>query len=350
MMSGSRLSQSPNLDPQTLRAMPLFADMTDEALAAHSHEIEVWQFEPGAMLLHQAEPAESMYVLQSGRAEVVVAARNGQERVVAQVGPGDPVGELGLLTAAPRSASVRVVEPVVALRLSRTTFAALMADSGFATQVAGVVAGRVATTNRTLALEEPPLSRFLFSDTRMAWFWLLLRLWVGYQWVQSGILKLQNPAWMDTGTALQGYWKQAVAVSPRAAITYDWYRAFIQFLLDTGSYTWFAKLIAIGETSVGVGLIVGCLTGVAAAGGLVMNASYLLAGSASTNPVLAALELLIILAWKVAGWWGLDRLILGPILVRGGVRVRSRVRAASQPVAGAATAVAAATTGPPPKE
>ncbi|HEV7662326.1 MAG TPA: hypothetical protein VGQ62_02230, partial [Chloroflexota bacterium] len=45
-----------------------------------------------------------------------------------------------------------------------------------------------------------------------------------------------------------------------------------------------------------------------------MNVSYLLAGTASINPVLAALELPVILAWRVAGWWGLDRFILGPLL------------------------------------
>ena len=41
-----------------------------------------------------------------------------------------------------------------------------------------------------------------------------------------------------------------------------------------------------------------------------MNFNYLLAGSASTNPVLAATAILIVLGWKVAGWWGVDRWVL----------------------------------------
>ena len=41
-----------------------------------------------------------------------------------------------------------------------------------------------------------------------------------------------------------------------------------------------------------------------------MNMSFLLAGSASTNPVLFTMAIGIILAWKVAGWYGLDRYLL----------------------------------------
>ncbi|HEX5506518.1 MAG TPA: hypothetical protein VFW96_28135, partial [Thermomicrobiales bacterium] len=56
-----------------------------------------------------------------------------------------------------------------------------------------------------------------------------------------------------------------------------------------------------------------------------MNVSYLLAGSASINPVLAAAQVPIILAWKVAGWWGLDRWVLAPALRRPRPSVRLQV-------------------------
>ncbi len=41
-----------------------------------------------------------------------------------------------------------------------------------------------------------------------------------------------------------------------------------------------------------------------------MNFNFLLAGTASTNPVLFGLGVFLVLAWKVAGWWGLDRWLL----------------------------------------
>ena len=117
---------------------------------------------------------------------------------------------------------------------------------------------------------------------------------------------------MDGGVALQGYWERAVAIPEqgRAPITYGFYREYIQYMLDNEWYTWFAKVIAVGEVLVGIGLIVGALTGIAAFFGALMNMSFMLAGSASTNPVLFTLSVLIILAWRVAGLIGLDRWLL----------------------------------------
>jgi len=73
------------------------------------------------------------------------------------------------------------------------------------------------------------------------------------------------------------------------------------------------KVIAFGEVLVGLGLLVGALVGIAAFFGTVMNFSFMLAGSASSTPVLFGLAVFLVLAWKVAGYWGLDRWLL-PIL------------------------------------
>jgi thiosulfate dehydrogenase [quinone] large subunit len=81
-------------------------------------------------------------------------------------------------------------------------------------------------------------------------------------------------------------------------------------MLDNGWYTWFAKLIVWGEILVALGLLLGGLVGLAAFTGTFMNFNYLLAGSASTNPVLLTLGIFLVLAWTVAGFWGLDRWLL----------------------------------------
>lgn len=73
------------------------------------------------------------------------------------------------------------------------------------------------------------------------------------------------------------------------------------------------KVIAFGETAVGLGLIFGAFTGIAAVSGAFMNLNFMLAGSSSTNPVLLLLGFLIVLAWKTAGYIGLDRFLL-PLL------------------------------------
>ena len=93
-------------------------------------------------------------------------------------------------------------------------------------------------------------------------------------------------------------------------MTYDWYRSFLTWLLEGEHYRWMGPLIAWGEFLVGLGLILGALTGFAAFFGALMNFNFMLAGTASTNPVLFLLSILLIMAWKVAGWWGVDRWLL----------------------------------------
>ena len=120
---------------------------------------------------------------------------------------------------------------------------------------------------------------------------------------------------MNGGVALKGFWEAAVKVpeTGKPPISFDWYRSFIQFMLDAGWYTWFAKLIAIGELAIGVALVLGALVGIAAFFGAFMNWNFIMAGSASTNGFLFLLSIFLILAWRNAGWIGLDRWLL-PLL------------------------------------
>jgi len=187
-----------------------------------------------------------------------------------------------------------------------------------------VVLGAVATlvydnlaTDRldapSTAVRQPALARFLFHDTRSAPLWLAVRFYVGFSWLEAGYHKATGPGWLDGGTALRGFWTKAVAVDPKTSagpITYDWYRHFLQYMLDQQWYTWFGTLIVAGELLVGVGILVGGLVGIAAFCGALLNMSFMLAGSASTNPVLFPLAILLMLAWQVAGYWGADHFVL----------------------------------------
>lgn len=165
-----------------------------------------------------------------------------------------------------------------------------------------------------ITVPDPPLARFLFSSTRLAWLWLILRVYLGWSWLTSGWGKISGGAWMG-GEPLKGFWTGAVQVPAegRPPIAFDWYRNFLQFMLDQGWYQWFAPLIAYGEVLVGIALILGALTGIAAFFGAFMNWNFIMAGAASTNGMLLTLAVLLVLAWKVAGWWGLDRWLL-PLL------------------------------------
>lgn len=159
-------------------------------------------------------------------------------------------------------------------------------------------------------IEEPPIAKLLFGDTRLAWLWLPLRLFLGWQWLHESWHKVTDPAWYQTGEALMKFWQRSLQVLPKPVIAVDWYRSIIEFLLNSGAYTWFAKLIILGELAIGVALVLGAFTGAAAFFGGFMNWNFIMAGSASTNGLLFAIETWIVLAWRTAGWIGLDRWLL----------------------------------------
>ena len=84
-----------------------------------------------------------------------------------------------------------------------------------------------------------------------------------------------------------GFWNGAVAIPEppaRAAITFEWYRDFLNILINNDAQTWFAYIIVFGEIAIGLGLIFGVLTGFAAFFGALMNMSFLLAGLGIDQP------------------------------------------------------------------
>jgi thiosulfate dehydrogenase [quinone] large subunit len=115
---------------------------------------------------------------------------------------------------------------------------------------------------------------------------------------------------MGSGEALLSYWQRGLKMTPKPAISYDWYRAFIEYLVSIEAHTWFSKIIIFGELLVAAGLILGAFVGVAAFFGGLMNWSFIMAGSASSNGMLFAIATWLVLAWRNAGWIGLDRWLL----------------------------------------
>jgi thiosulfate dehydrogenase [quinone] large subunit len=161
-------------------------------------------------------------------------------------------------------------------------------------------------------IPEPGLSKFLFSDTRFAIVWLIVRLYVGWQWLQAGWEKVNDPVWTgaQAGSAVQGFLTGALTKASGAhPSVQSWYAAFIKsFALH--HTVGFSYTVAWGELLVGIALILGIFTGLAAFFGVFMNMNYLLAGTVSINPVLLILEIPLMLGWRIAGWFGLDRFVL----------------------------------------
>lgn len=154
-----------------------------------------------------------------------------------------------------------------------------------------------------IIIEDNPVSRWLFTNTVSGYIWLVLRLYLGYQWLTAGIGKFTDDAWIgeNAGAAVTGFMTGALDKDIAG-----WYAWFIENLVIPNA-TIFSYVVVFGEILVGLGLIVGLLTGIAAFFGGLMNMSFLLAGTVSTNPEMLLIAFLLVMAWKVAGWYGLDR-------------------------------------------
>jgi thiosulfate dehydrogenase (quinone) large subunit len=184
----------------------------------------------------------------------------------------------------------------------------------------------VVTTRKGAVVQEPSVITMLLNHPLAAWLWLPIRVWLGWQWVTAGWAKLMNPAWLQTGTALQGFLSHAVAAASngKPVIHYAWYSGFLNMLISSGAYTWMAKVVALGETLVGVALILGIFTGFAALFGGFMNFNYLMAGTVSVNPMFLVISVTLMLAWKVSGYIGLDYFLVPRVGALWSDRIASR--------------------------
>ena len=192
-----------------------------------------------------------------------------------------------------------------------------------------------------VTVPEPAITRIVFGTTRLAWLWLILRIWLGWQWFHAGWGKVfggditwqvwnwgdaqysftgdGNCGWVrscvviaDDGSEVTVEVGDAVAGFAAGAVdraSFDLYADFLGWIRDS-AHTWLGPLVAFGELLVGVALIVGAFTGLAAFLGAMMNFSFIFAGVAGINPVMLLASLILILAWRVAGWYGADRWLL----------------------------------------
>jgi thiosulfate dehydrogenase (quinone) large subunit len=163
---------------------------------------------------------------------------------------------------------------------------------------------------------EPRAAKWLYGGTQAAWIWLVVRVYLGYEWINAGWPKLlgsEHSAWIGNGTAVKGYLTLAstkLTQGDHPAVAYGWYSSFLNWVVSSGLYHAVAWVVAVGEVAVGIALILGAFTGIAAFFGVVMNFNYMFAGSAGVNPLFAIFGIFLILAWRVAGYYGLDRWLL----------------------------------------
>lgn len=155
------------------------------------------------------------------------------------------------------------------------------------------------------------INNFFIEDKRSAILWLIVRLYVGWIWLEAGWEKLISGMWLgkNAGTIISGFLNGALTktVGEHPDVS-SWYAWLINHVFIPGAPV-LSYLVVFGEIIVGATLILGLCTKRAAKWAIFMNFAYLFSGTVSINPALLLLELLIVKSSRVAGWIGVDRFI-----------------------------------------
>lgn len=104
-----------------LARVPIFANCTPDEVGAIAGVAQESVFGPGQIIVTQGTPGQAFYLVLTGRVEIL---RDGVS--LGAFGPGDFFGEMSLLDQAPRSATIRALEPTECLMLSSWDFKSLL--------------------------------------------------------------------------------------------------------------------------------------------------------------------------------------------------------------------------------
>ena len=128
---------------ERLGALPMFGGCTNKELRDIARIVDELQVESGRVLMSQGDAGQEAFVIEEGAAQVF---RDGQ--LLATVGPGSYVGELALIDAGPRSATVTATTPMRVLVIGTREFSTLLDEvPGLARRVLVSTARRLRAAN-----------------------------------------------------------------------------------------------------------------------------------------------------------------------------------------------------------
>lgn len=143
--------------------------------------------------------------------------------------------------------------------------------------------------------------KFLQENSYASYVLTVFRLYLGWDWVNAGWGKISGGTF-DAAGFLKDALNKALGDNPTVQA---WWAAFLHsFALPNAGL--FNVLIPWGELFVGLGLILGTFTTIAALMGMIMNFSYMFSGATNPNPQMILLEIFILVAGFNAAKIGID--------------------------------------------
>jgi len=106
--------------------IPLFAELGKQEIKTIADSATVRSYPKNTIIIHEGDTSDSLYIILSGKVRVFVSNDNGREVILAVQGSGEYFGEMALVDALPRSASVITMVQSKFCILSRATFESCM--------------------------------------------------------------------------------------------------------------------------------------------------------------------------------------------------------------------------------
>jgi thiosulfate dehydrogenase [quinone] large subunit len=160
--------------------------------------------------------------------------------------------------------------------------------------------------NPTERTNSRPL-QWLAQSKIMGVAWTAMRVWLGIMWIQAGVAKLwgaENSAFLhNNGAGVAGF-------AAHGTPAYSWWGTFLHGFVVPNS-GWIGILVAVAEFTVGVALVLGLFTRVAALGSLALLFTYVMSGTASVCAFYALFAIVILATWRTSSWIGVDGLVAG---------------------------------------
>jgi len=141
------------LTAAALRTIPLFRQLSDDQAELLLRSQSAAEVAAGQVLLHEQDEGEGLVVILEGLAKVRSHSADGEEVVMALLGPGDLLGEMAVLTAGVRNADVVALTRLLTVKLRAGAYRQLLSQDGnLALELARLLAQRLTALNRRFLL------------------------------------------------------------------------------------------------------------------------------------------------------------------------------------------------------
>lgn len=138
-------------DVETLRNIPLFAGLPTPRLKLIAYTAEIVRFASGEVIVQQGDPADAVYIVTDGEAEVRLRDSEGHDVLLATMARHSLFGETAVLSRGRRTATVVAKTPVTTFKISAKVFLDLLRQSpDISMQVMSVLAQRLEATSARL--------------------------------------------------------------------------------------------------------------------------------------------------------------------------------------------------------